>query len=663
MSPAPVHDEKNLAFKPITYGLIGVLLVWPLHQLNSQSIRYDTVYVDSGAVIHIGKEKYRLKNDTVFYIARDTKYKISHPGKRSESFFKNLEQQAQTSRWIKSLHNVVVVPPGKDTEPDTTGTTRAGAEYVRFSGKHIGAIRFNILDPFGPSFQDTTLEAKTSVGRLGNRLHVNTRVKVLERYLLFKSGDILDPYVIADNERIIRELGFIEDVRIILVPDPLLKDQVDVLIIAKDRWPVGLDGEMGPPTRGKVKLFSKNILGSGQETSHSLYWNTEKPNIWGYEGSYKFNNLFGSFTDATLRYADIFEQHLYELRLRKKFMTPETRLAGGLILKHETNDALILYPDDSQVVMQITDNAYDLWLGYAIPLNRGNFLSRKRFNLILSGRWFSQFFEERPGVSENTFPEYHNKTFLLASLSISRQAFYKGSLVYSYGQTEDIPTGTLLTMNLGPEFNEFNRRIYAGVSLSTGNFLKNFGYLYGRFDLGAYIREPGNYNQGSMHINANYFSNLFLFGNFKFRQFVDLGYVQGIDRLDTEFLYLNNNEGIRGFKNYEIKGKKRLSLKLETLSFSPYYLYGFRFAFFGFYDTGVVGEENEPLTDFRFYHGLGFGIRIKNERLVFPTVQVRLGFYPAMPPGSEYSLLSATSRTRLGLQDFYVQKPEMVTFE
>ena len=48
----------------------------------------------------------------------------------------------------------------------------------------------------------------------------------------------------------------------------------------------------------------------------------------------------------------------------------------------------------------------------------------------------------------------------LVSAAFSRQKFYKTNLIYSYGQTEDIPYGLLINVTAGKEINEFKERIY-----------------------------------------------------------------------------------------------------------------------------------------------------------------------------------------------------------
>ena len=57
----------------------------------------------------------------------------------------------------------------------------------------------------------------------------------------------------------------------------------------------------------------------------------------------------------------------------------------------------------------------------------------------------------------------------------------------------------------------------------------------------------------------------------------------------------------------------------------PWHLYQFRFALYGFADLGILGY-NGNLFKNGFYSTIGIGVRIKNEHLIFRTINIRLGF-------------------------------------
>ena len=65
-------------------------------------------------------------------------------------------------------------------------------------------------------------------------------------------------------------------------------------------------------------------------------------------------------------------------------------------------------------------------------------------------------------------------------------------------------------------------------------------------------------------------------------------------------------------------------LNTETVVFTPYQPLGFRIAVFGFADFGSSAIRPNIFKN-NFFTSFGFGVRLRNERLVFNTVQIRLG--------------------------------------
>jgi hypothetical protein len=46
---------------------------------------------------------------------------------------------------------------------------------------------------------------------------------------------------------------------------------------------------------------------------------------------------------------------------------------------------------------------------------------------------------------------------------------------------------------------------------------------------------------------------------------------------------------------------------------------------------GIIGSNNKCIFDESYYSGIGIGLRLHNENLVFETFRLRLAFYPFAP--------------------------------
>ena len=102
--------------------------------------------------------------------------------------------------------------------------------------------------------------------RTANSLHARTGPEVIERELRFTEGDCLDPFLLAESERLLRELGFLASVDVFSVRQP--DGTHHVIVNTRDEWSTKVDiradfDEGGLLLRG-VRLAEDNIAGSGQ---------------------------------------------------------------------------------------------------------------------------------------------------------------------------------------------------------------------------------------------------------------------------------------------------------------------------------------------------------------------------------------------------------------
>jgi hypothetical protein len=236
-------------------------------------------------------------------------------------------------------------------------------------------------------------------------------------------------------------------------------------------------------------------------------------------------------------------------------------------------------------------------------------------------------------------------------------------MVSSFGVTEDIPKGFLHEWAFGFDNNEFTDRWYSHLYFSTGSLIRyKPSYLFASVGVGGFFNSQ-RLEQGQIEFKSNYISRLYNVGQQRFRQFVRLRYLCGLKRFDEETLYLKDEDGIRGFYSEVATGKKRLALNLETVLFTRKTVAGFNVAFFGFGDLGIIGSEKKSVFRGDYYSGIGGGIRIKNENLVFRTIQIRLAYYPNHPvDNSGFGFIF----TEMGHNDFYSfqpRKPETLRYK
>ncbi|MCB8999595.1 MAG: hypothetical protein H6540_05950 [Bacteroidales bacterium] len=581
---------------------------------------------------------------------------------RTNLFFDNIRSSSANRKWMNELQNVVILPP-QSKITDTIPTLRGDLEFLSYDGFTIRSIRFIKLDVFASSINDTIPAADSWLKKTANSVHVNTSDRILRRHLLFTEGDRIDPRILADNVRIFRDLSYIEDARIIVDPVADMPGYADIIFVVKDQWSMAFYLELSSVNSGRVELWDRNIFGTGNEIQNNLHWDTDKPNNLGYEAIYNTRNIYGSFIDGRFYYSHVFDSESYGLQFNRKFFTPNTKYAGGAAAYHQSSVQNIWNPDSGYFKQVVSFNSSDIWIGRAFKLNKNAMIDKNRLNLILASRFYKLSFFDRPEPTRNLYYNYQDKSVWLNTIALSAQSFYQSNLIYSYGRTEDIPIGSLLNFTMGPEFGEFENRFYTSLSYARGNYLTNLGYLYFKINEGGFITNSGNFEQAVFQFQLKYFSNLFIFGQFKFRQFINFGYTKGIKRYEDDRLTINDKYGLRGFNEPYVYGQQRFTMNWESVAFSPWYVYGFRFTFFGYIDFALLGPENSSIIYQDVYTGIGIGTRIKNERLVFPTFSFRFGFFPNLQNIPLGDRMHFSGEPRLKPNNFYLTNPGMVDYQ
>lgn len=577
--------------------------------------------------------------------------------KSNKLFYDSLQIKASRHKVTKWLYGTMI-----SSAKDSGNVGMQSYEYFKsFQKKTIGTISIRSLKIFGPTFDDTLKTTNVWIEKAANKLHSKSNLYVIRKNLWIREGQSLDPDLMMDNERLLRSLPYLKDVRFIITPRPLNNDLVDVLILTQDVFSFGVTGGIGSINKGEVGIYDKNILGVGHEAGITIVGHTDKSPHIGFESYYAVNNIMGNFIDFSTGYANTYLHQELFVSLQRDFLRPQSVYAGGLTALRSFRADRVFLNSNVTTSDPLNYIYLDGWYGRRLKL--GIRPNDSRFQMTLSGRIRYTHFYDRPLPDINNNQYFANSRFYLGSLSFSHRSYVRDYLVYSYGITEDIPKGYLCELVFGFDHNEFNNRWYSHVFLSTGNLFKNNPfYLYTSLGLGSFFNQSHT-EQGMADLKIDFISQLFNVWNVKARQFIKLNYTMGFNRLEIENLLLLNSNGIRGFGSRIGKGKQRLTLNIENVFFQKKSILNFQSALFSFCDIGIVGPSEQSIFKQSYYAGLGIGLRIRNENLVFKTIQLRLAYYPNHPSdvNSFGFILDGVSKTRF--YNFQPRGPEPLRFE
>ena len=611
------------------------------------------LYADDRVVIAEHDTTIQLPINVDFYIKRKGIFKI-------DTFYHQIRENAYKRRWTRELHNMIILPDNKKIS-DTIQTQKSEIPFLPYRNFIIRKIKLKKLNVVGPTIYDTERPTKTWIGNVVNKIHVKTTDRVIFDHLIIKPGDPLDPYSLADNERLLRDLPFIEDARIVIDNVSINGDSVDITVISKDNLSKGFDLTSPDLKRINFDFWDNNILGTGQQIDNLYYRNPGRKPFSGLNGYYQIRNIGGSFINGKFGY-NAFGSKGYNIDLSRDFFTQRTKYAGELLYENMNTYTAVTDSLYNGTYKPLKGTLTNIWIGRSFPISKLGLKITNISNFTISAGIFKNYYSVRPLVDTNFRYLYQNKTLYLASFSFSSQGYYRSNLIYNYGRTEDIPFGTLIKITSGFEVNEFYNRLYNAISVAKGDYINNAGYLYSGISFGGFIGN-NKFERGILKINTNFFTNLLVVGSYKFRQFIYFNYTKGFKNYKDEYLDLNDLTAIHDHENDSLNSTQKLSLRFESVCFTPYYLIGFRFAFFGFLDFGMIGSTTNIIFNNPLYSGLGFGIRFRNEKFVFKTFQIRFAFYPWLPENAKTDLISITENINFRPANFNNKSPEIITFK
>ena len=583
----------------------------------------------------------------------------------------------------KFIHNYILNPNITTIDYDHEFLDKGTLPYASLKGKIIRRIYISSIDPFGHSLLDTTVQPMNFTKKAGNYLHIKTREKVIRNLILIRPFQSFDSLLFKESERLIRSQKYVHDVLTYTKMDSPKADSMDVYIRVIDIWSViptfrktGQSYEAG--------LADNNFAGSGNRLQLNTKFGNSINGIvtqWGYTISnirnshitgsiqyyFKGDNDIINIQDirkpaySSLSYnlptLSLINRYLIKsFELHRPFFSPLTRWAGGIFMGQLTTRQSYIDNDSVRYVASKT-NLQDYWAAYSLPLSNIYSQAARTSSIIFSLRLLRTRYPKIYPVAE-TISLFNDENFYFAGIGITSRKYIQDRYVFNYGKMEDIPVGRSFGITTGIHVQKTDQ-YYLGLKAAWGNNYP-FGYFSSHLEYGTFIGSNG-FRQQVVTAKANYYTRLFNAGYWRIRQFIKPTVIVGINRLPTDNLSLG--DAMEGFEELKNPATRMMALTLQTQSYSPWEVYGFRFGPYFFSSLGVLSHYDNVTAGNRFYSALGLGVLIKNNYLLINTFQVSFTFYPFLPEkGYNIFNLNAYKTTDYGLNDFEISKPQVVDY-
>ncbi len=613
----------------------------------------------------IKKELYIFILFSAFIFFHKTISGQQSPGK-SDTFFL-AKKKGMLGRFGKSISR---------SAPDEA-PVKVENPFLQYKGKIIRKIE-TIRLGIGFNFADTAQQKNNFAIRAGTLFHKNTSDNVIKNNLFFKEGSLLFPYLLADNERYLRELPFVKDAWILVDFAEGSTDSVDVVILTKDVFSIGGKLNINNTNKGRVEIREENFLGSGTRILFSAYHEKPRSPQTGFGGELIRRNIGGSFIDWVSGYQDYKyafssgrnQESVIYTRIEKPLVTPYVPTTGALEWSYQRTRNV--YDTDSLYKTNVKYSYYniDAWFGYSLDSKRSLYENKEiRVHKFVALRPFKLRFIEMPSKYKDTFNYgYTNSTAILASINIFRQVFYKTNFIYGFGRTEDVPEGFSIALaggysakqNEGYFIKENIKRPYMGIDMSLANFRKKGLYINYTLRVGAYYRKK-RLEDIDILLNIEHFTRLRkLSSNWYNRVFMGTGITAQANQVLNTPLFLNSDFGLPYFSNGVLNSDFRATIKAESVFYNTTKVLGFRFAPFVFGDAILLKPSKNNFQHSDIFTAIGGGVRTRNENLVFGTVELKGYYFPRVNGQMKGWKVELNSNIRFKFISRFISRPDFV---
>lgn len=601
-----------------------LLFFIPAYCLSGQDS--DTIRVEFDQILLLSDTTYFGVNDSVVVVPRGAEYEIAKNFLiRNPSYYERKPHRIESAKRLNDKYGQILMGQIYNKHEELPEEFNPADNYYSiFKDRVVKEIQIEQVPVLDGNVFDTTHVKTTKAGRFLNSTYVPTKERVIRHNLKFRENDRVNPRIFSDNERLLRELSYIEDARIKIIPVENSLDSVTVLVVVKDRYPVGIGGTINDYNAFMVEPYTRNFLGLGHDLGANIEFDGSTDDKVGYGAYYGIGNIGGTFMNGQIRFNRGLDQDLSQVTLSKPFVTTYTKFGGELVFEKLTEKIA----ERSNVNDSIFDpnrkysmNHLDMWMGYSFLIQHND----KHPFLNIAGSYFSDHFTNRPEEDfESNYP-FHNNEILLASLSFQQVLYVKTSKLVQYGTIEDIPVGINLNITGGWQQTSFVERPYFGARLNYGVYFQNAGIFSTLADFGTFHYQS-DFEDVVAVLKLAYASPLSDIGKYELRNLFQLVYNAVynprylIPELYTD--YLMDNDSRDGFY-----GNQNIAISYYPVFYTNYNLWGFRFSLTPFVNFGWANQAIYKDNSWDNYTQLGFNLGTKNESLIFPAMHLQFAYY------------------------------------
>jgi outer membrane protein assembly factor BamA len=483
-------------------------------------------------------------------------------------------------------------------------------EELEAEGAVIGDVRIingNIFDLENPK-EDNLLF------RLANKLHIRTRPDVIERDLLFRSGDRVSVQKVQESERLLRSNRFLYSVDIRVAS--YFEGVADVEVETRDTWTIepGVRfSRAGGVNSTGLTLKEGNLLGTGTSIAFAESSDVDRR---GHEFSFAQDHLFGGWTGIDLTLAHYDDGNRESFRFGQPFYSLDSRWSAGTSALHDDRIDSIYRAGVIAEQYRHREETGEVHAGWSKGLIDGY---TRRYSVGLN--YQDDRYTADPALpSPAIVPEDQRLIGPYLRYDVIQDNFEKvvnrdkiaRPEFFELGFNSSIQIGRALTfLGSSRELWTYTASVSDGVHTARGN------------DLLGSISVSGQYGDGHGQRELLSVSSRYFVPHAKRALFYVAASADMVrNPLVSDLLLLGGDNGLRGYPLRYQSGEQRALFTIEERVYTDWFpLRLFRVGGAVFYDIGRAwGGPFENTVNPGWLSDVGFGLRILNDRASFGNV-------------------------------------------
>lgn len=473
--------------------------------------------------------------------------------------------------------------------------TRKQIDFGAYAGMTISSVEYVVLPIFNPDDPDEN----NWLYRSANWLHIDTREKTLKKQMIVYPGDALSTEKLLENERILRNNGYLVDAMI--VPKRVCGNSIELLVVVRDIWtfsPEANASRSGGTDSTGAGITESNLFGTGQRISVG-YFQDEDRN--GTTLDYRVPLIYGR-SNFEIGLADNSDGDLISASLIRPFYEFNSHWSTGVVGSKEHLTQYIR--SNGELINQFnqTSEFYTIFGGWSPGRQNG---SVTRLNLGYTEE--NDQFSAQPDTL--VLPDDEVIRYPWMSVSYQEDKFQTADNINRTHRQEDIQLG----------FAHFAQLGYASEDLGSDDdalvFFLESGYA--TYLSKHQLLRTGIYFDGVRDgetLRSAFFgatSDYYYFINEKNRWFARIEFDGTRGARQDEQLTIGGNDSLRGYPLDYQRGNRRWLMSIERRRFTNIHILNLAyFGFAGYVDVGKVWDTetvNSPNTD--TLADIGFGMR------------------------------------------------------